>query len=154
MDIADGLHYLHDFRLLHGDLKCVCPQFLRGSLLLTRSHQANVLVDEKGRAKLADFGLSSIIYEAGSYQKFSLTATPQGTLRWMAPELHDPEDAGIGEDDALLTAASDVYAFAMVMLEVTRLICFCEPAQFLTYITALHRTSAILRMPHRRCCHC
>lgn len=100
MDIADGLHYLHDFRLVHGDLKC-----------------ANVLVDEKGRAKLADFGLSSIIYEAGSYQKFSLTATPQGTLRWMAPELHDPEDAGIGEDDALLTAASDVYAFSMVMLE-------------------------------------
>jgi len=60
---------------------------------------ANVLVDSKFRAKVADFGLS---------QKKRLGAT--GTPYWMAPELLRRESSA--------TAASDVYSFGIILYEV------------------------------------
>mmetsp|Transcript_62931 Transcript_62931/g.153219 ORF Transcript_62931/g.153219 Transcript_62931/m.153219 type:complete len:389 (-) Transcript_62931:854-2020(-) len=81
-DISQGCRFLHAADLVHGDLKA-----------------ANVLVDNKFRAKLADFGLS---------QKKNLGGT--GTPFWMAPELLRQETSN--------TSESDVYSFGMVLYEV------------------------------------
>ncbi|KAL7549758.1 hypothetical protein ACHAWF_013033 [Thalassiosira exigua] len=83
-DIAQGLRFLHAAtpQVIHGDLKA-----------------ANVLVDSKFRAKVADFGLS---------QKQKLGAT--GTPYWMAPELLRREGP--------CTASSDVYSFGVILYEV------------------------------------
>ncbi|KAH7920215.1 hypothetical protein BV22DRAFT_1098519 [Leucogyrophana mollusca] len=88
--IAKGMEYLHGQGVLHGDLKA-----------------ANVLVDETGRCVLSDFGQSEMKSEA---YRLSGTPLPRGTLRWQAPELL--------EGDNRLTAAVDVYAFAICCVEI------------------------------------
>jgi len=45
------------------------------------------------------------------------TSHNAGSIRWMAPELHNPEMFDLTE--LRRTAASDVYAFACVTLEVS-----------------------------------
>lgn len=81
-DIAQGVRFLHSGDVIHGDLKA-----------------ANILVDSRLRAKVADFGLS---------QKKRLGAT--GTPYWMAPELLRGESTN--------TTKSDVYAFGVILFEV------------------------------------
>ena len=83
-DISQGIRFLHaaNPQVIHGDLK-----------------SANILVDRKFRAKVADFGLS---------QKQSLGRT--GTPYWMAPELLRKE--------ANNTSASDIYSFGIILYEV------------------------------------
>ncbi|KAG6329145.1 hypothetical protein ID866_9944 [Astraeus odoratus] len=90
-DIARGLHYLHnheDGPIFHGDLK-----------------GPNVLVSGNRRALLTDFGFSAL-----TKSTFSLTInSPKGgSLPWMAPELLD---------DGKISAAGDVWAFGMTVLE-------------------------------------
>ena len=77
-DIARGARFLHaaDPKIIHGDLKA-----------------ANVLVDGRFRAKIADFGLSG--------KKKCLGAT--GTPYWMAPELLRRESGNSAESDVYLT---------------------------------------------------
>eukprot|EP00730_Choanoeca_flexa_P005201 TRINITY_DN11901_c0_g3_i3.p1 TRINITY_DN11901_c0_g3~~TRINITY_DN11901_c0_g3_i3.p1 ORF type:complete len:1077 (+),score=229.75 TRINITY_DN11901_c0_g3_i3:283-3513(+) len=85
-DIVSGMRFLHSGKppVIHADLK---------------SH--NVLVDNKHRAKVSDFGLATTKAQVGA-----------GTNFWMSPELL------MGEPGSL---ASDVYAFAIVLSEmVTR----------------------------------
>eukprot|EP00571_Detonula_confervacea_P002410 CAMPEP_0172315400 /NCGR_PEP_ID=MMETSP1058-20130122/25061_1 /TAXON_ID=83371 /ORGANISM="Detonula confervacea, Strain CCMP 353" /LENGTH=1336 /DNA_ID=CAMNT_0013029473 /DNA_START=176 /DNA_END=4186 /DNA_ORIENTATION=+ len=83
-DISSGARFLHaaDPKVIHGDLKA-----------------ANVLVDSRFRAKIADFGLSA--------KKKYLGAS--GTPYWMAPELLRRESSN--------TAASDVYSFGIILYE-------------------------------------
>jgi len=83
-DIARGARFLHaaDPKIIHGDLKA-----------------ANVLVDGRFRAKIADFGLSA--------KKKCLGAT--GTPYWMAPELLRRESGN--------SAESDVYSFGIILYE-------------------------------------
>ncbi|KAJ1548731.1 hypothetical protein HK405_016009, partial [Cladochytrium tenue] len=94
-EISQGMQYLHSRHVIHGDLKAV-----------------NVLVDEFGRACVADFGFATL-KKITSTRRTSSTGTAggsvAGTLRWMAPErlLGGP-----------LTQAVDVYAFAMTCFEV------------------------------------
>lgn len=78
--------------------------------------KANVLINDKHRACLSDFGLSSITHDARTASLITSSTALHGSIRWMAPELLHPEHAG--RDNGKPSAESDIYAFAMVMLEV------------------------------------
>ncbi|KAL0959682.1 hypothetical protein HGRIS_011380 [Hohenbuehelia grisea] len=95
LEIAQGLEYLHNENIVHGDL--------RG---------ANILVDSSWHARIADFGLS-VLSEATINN--SETSNSAGAARWMAPELHDPEAFDLPRHQK--TKASDVYAFGCTCLE-------------------------------------
>lgn len=67
--ICDALQFAHDEGIIHRDIK---PE--------------NILIDMKGRAKIADFGLAKLLGQ--DQPDFTLTGTNQimGTPRYMAPE--------------------------------------------------------------------
>lgn len=65
IDMASGLAFLHEERILHRDIKSL-----------------NVLLDESYRAKLADFGLAKVKTEVKPKSRQDI-----GTPAWMAPEL-------------------------------------------------------------------
>ncbi|KAF7296705.1 Kinase-like protein [Mycena chlorophos] len=92
-EIAQGLAFLHDQKVVHGDL--------RGS---------NILVDDDGHACLTDFGLT-VLSDATT----QTTQHGAGSVRWMAPETLNPTACGL--DKFVKTTASDIYAFACVCLE-------------------------------------
>ena len=75
----------------------------------------NILIDQDGHARLADFGLSTIMSDP-SYQLFSSTETGGGTQRWMSPELIRPQRFGLSNSRP--TISSDCYALGMVTYEV------------------------------------
>ncbi|KAF8145320.1 kinase-like domain-containing protein, partial [Mycena galopus ATCC 62051] len=93
-EIADGLQYLHSQKVVRGDL--------RG---------ANILISNEWSACLADFGLASFSDVTAST---TTSHNRAGSLRWMAPELIDPEKFG---QRFLRTPATDVYAFGCVCSE-------------------------------------
>ena len=71
--------------------------------------KSNILIDSGFSARIADFGLTSVLRN----HSLSMTITAPaglGTLRWMAPELF--------EDDPRPSKASDIYALGMVTYEV------------------------------------
>ncbi|KAG2088074.1 kinase-like domain-containing protein [Suillus discolor] len=91
--IAEGLQYLHDHNVIHGDLT-----------------NGNVLVAADGSPRLADFGISNIMVQ--SNPAFSYHT---GAVRWVAPELVDPpEDQPI----QCATKSTDIYALGGIMLQV------------------------------------
>jgi len=75
----------------------------------------NILIDQDGRARLADFGLLIIVSDS-TYHTSSSTPKSAGTTRWMSPELLDPDR--FGREDGRATKESDCYALGMVILEV------------------------------------
>ncbi|KAJ7833623.1 kinase-like domain-containing protein [Mycena olivaceomarginata] len=95
LDVALGLQYLHEQKVVHGDLK-----------------GANILVTPSQRACIADFGLSTIA-EAMTVRFTHTTATARGgTPRYQAPELIELGSAVRNH------YGSDVYAFACVCYEI------------------------------------
>ena len=74
--------------------------------------KANILIDETYHARLADFGLLTIISETTNLAVPSSSFRDGGTCRWMSPELVD--EFGVGRR----TEHSDCYAFGMVIYEV------------------------------------
>lgn len=74
----------------------------------------NILVDRAGCARLADFGLLTLMSDA-SYQLSSSSDVQGGTCRWMSPELIDPEKFGLERGRS--TKSSDCYALGMVIYE-------------------------------------
>ena len=78
--------------------------------------KANILIDDNGRARLADFGLLTIISNP-TYFTASSSVVTGGTTQWMSPELLHPEQFGL--DLSSPTKESDCYALGMVIYEVT-----------------------------------
>ncbi|KAM0875892.1 hypothetical protein ACQ4PT_036508 [Festuca glaucescens] len=90
---ARGLAYLHagcDRKILHCDVK---PE--------------NILLDERGGVKIADFGLAKLL----SPEQSGLFTTMRGTRGYLAPEWLT---------DAPVSDKADVYSFGMVLLEILR----------------------------------
>ncbi|KAJ7883532.1 kinase-like domain-containing protein [Mycena olivaceomarginata] len=93
--VTFGLHYLHENKIVHGDLKGL-----------------NILVTPSHRACIADFGLSAIA-EAMTVRFTHTTVTARGgTARYQAPELFE-----VG-NPAPIHYGSDVYAFSCVTYEI------------------------------------
>ena len=107
---------MHGQAMIHGDLKGVrlrTPAPL--PYLLTRFFKANILIDQTGRARLADFGLLTIVSDPTNPTASSSSAKG-GTTRWMSPELLDPDQFSV--KDSRPTKESDCYALGMVIYEV------------------------------------
>ena len=90
--VCDALQYAHEEGVVHRDIK---PE--------------NIMLDTKGRVKIADFGLAKLAY--GSGNDWTLTGTHQvmGTPRYMAPE----QMAGSRDVDH----RADIYSLAVVFYE-------------------------------------
>jgi predicted Ser/Thr protein kinase len=90
--ICDALQFAHDEGIVHRDIK---PE--------------NVLLDKRGRVKIADFGLAKLLGHAPG--DVSLTGTQQvmGTLRYMAPEQMEGTKA--------VDHRADIYSLGVVFYE-------------------------------------
>ena len=78
---------MHGYSILHRDLKSL-----------------NILLDDRLRARLADFGLAKVKQETSSQ-----STVAKGTVLWMAPELFKRR--------AEITAAADIWSLGMVLWE-------------------------------------
>ena len=78
-------------------------------------------MDSSNRARLADFGLAVVIDESAAG---SVNGT-RGTVRWMAPELMDPEKFGFTTECQirLPSKGTDIYALGMTIFEVRSFQC-------------------------------
>ncbi|KAK1221186.1 hypothetical protein PQX77_015998 [Marasmius sp. AFHP31] len=94
-DIASGLVYLHERRIVHGDLKGL-----------------NVLVTPDERACIGDFGLSRVADTHSLHLFASETGQTKGTARWLAPELLR------ATAPCPASRSSDLYAYACVCYEI------------------------------------
>jgi tRNA A-37 threonylcarbamoyl transferase component Bud32 len=89
--ICDALQYAHDEEVVHRDIK---PE--------------NILVDKRGRVKIADFGLAKLVGGAPAY---TLTGSHQvmGTPHYMAPEQM--------EKPSSVDHRADIYSLGVVFYE-------------------------------------
>ena len=85
-EVARGMDYLHKRRVVHRDLKA-----------------ANLLLDDAGCVKIADFGVARLLDAGGG-----VMTAETGTYRWMAPEIitHAPYDE-----------KADVYSYGILLWE-------------------------------------
>jgi serine/threonine protein kinase len=94
-DICRALQYAHDQGVLHRDIK---PE--------------NILLDARGRVKLADFGIAKLVREPGD-RRNDVTLTQSGsrlgTLHYMAPEqIETPSE---------VDHRADIYSLGVVFYE-------------------------------------
>ena len=73
-------------------------------------------MDQNSHARLADFGLLTILSDPADPSISSSVSTIGGTARWMSPELLDPDQ--FYPKDGRPTKESDCYALGMVVYEV------------------------------------
>ena len=69
--------------------------------------KGNILVDDSGRVRIADFGSATIAQDLDSTE--NTTSARGHTLRWTAPEILN---GGVASKEG------DIFSFAMVMIEV------------------------------------
>jgi predicted Ser/Thr protein kinase len=90
--ICDALQFAHDEGIVHRDIK---PE--------------NILIDKKGRVKIADFGLAKLLGHEQADHRLTATHQIMGTLRYMAPEQLE----GSHEVDH----RADIYSLGVVFYE-------------------------------------
>ena len=89
--------------------------YIHVTVLTSPPMKSNILIDEAGQARLADFGLLKIISDPAN--NLSSSSNSQGgTVRWMSPELIYPGQFGLEKSSP--TKPSDCYAFGMVIYEI------------------------------------
>ena len=117
--MATGLEYLHSRDIIHGDLKGVSGHTCSEVWSDLDYIKANILIDSRRLACLADFGLTMIIDES-TVGTTTGGRELRGTTRWMAPEMLLPEEYGFSDDcqTRLPSTSTDVYALGMTTLEV------------------------------------
>jgi len=96
MGATRGLMYIHSLGMAHGDLK-----------------GTSIVIDQNGHARLGDRGFLTLPSDMTDDLGSPVTG---GTVRWMSPELLDPERFNFKE--CRPTKQSDCYALGMVILEV------------------------------------
>ena len=111
-DVAKGLEYLHYRNIVHGDLKPVrsCPGFYFTVLTPYKDNVHVDVVDNTPRACIANFGIV-IFTGSNNFKSPPPTGRRSRSLRWSAPELLKEEYPTIN---------SDVFSFAMIIIEVRR----------------------------------
>ena len=72
------------------------------------------MIDDDGRPRIADFSLITLIPDRSTLRSSSFVGG--GTLRWMSPELLDPQNLNL--NDRRPTRKSDCYALGMVAYEI------------------------------------
>lgn len=118
--VAQGMAYLEAQNFVHGDLRAV-----------------NVLVGERNRLKIADFGLMQL-----QLQEFDKTGienaevTAKLPVKWMAPEVITTR---------LFSTKSDVWSFGILLYEM--LTCGRTPYPGMDKVTTLQRVQQGYRMP-------
>ena len=90
-----GLAYLHSKGQMHRDIKA-----------------GNILLTEKGSAKLADFGVSTQLSQATLMRKKTVIGTPY----WMAPEVILAED----EESSPYGLAADIWSMGITAIELAQ----------------------------------
>jgi predicted Ser/Thr protein kinase len=90
--ICEALQFAHDEGIVHRDIK---PE--------------NVLIDKRGRVKIADFGLAKLVGQEARDHFLTGTHQVMGTLRYMAPE----QMQGSREVDH----RADIYSLGVVFYE-------------------------------------
>ncbi len=89
---CDALQYAHDEGVVHRDIK---PE--------------NVLVDKKGRVKIADFGLAKLLGHESNDHSLTMSGMTLGTPRYMAPEQMDKPET--------VDHRADIYSLGVVFYE-------------------------------------
>ena len=102
--VCDALDYAHNEGVIHRDIK-----------------PANVMVDGRGRVKVADFGLARLTDPDADQMGHTMTGTVMGTPDYMAPE----QSRGMNVDHR-----ADIYSLGVMLYE---MLCrevpkgFCDP---------------------------
>ncbi|KAK3119796.1 hypothetical protein QOZ80_9AG0675330 [Eleusine coracana subsp. coracana] len=112
--ICEGLHYLHQQKIIHLDLKPanilldhdMVPKIADFGLskCFDDLKPANILLDHDMVPKIADFGLSKCFDEN---QTRAVTSNVFGSMGYMAPELYD----------GIITFKSDIYSLGIIIIE-------------------------------------
>ena len=90
--VCDALEYAHEEGVVHRDIK---PE--------------NLLIDKKGRVKIADFGLAKLLRREPLDLTLTLSGVALGTMRYMAPEQM--------EKPGTVDHRADIYSLGVVIYE-------------------------------------
>jgi len=92
-ELARGLAYLHEEKIVHRDIKSL-----------------NIVLDRDLHAKWCDFGLAVLKLHSTTTSKADAQVSVGGTIPWMAPEL-------FSRKSSTPSTASDMWALGMVFFE-------------------------------------
>lgn len=90
--VCDALQYAHEQGIVHRDIK---PE--------------NILIDSRGRVKIADFGLAKLLDPSSQNENLSHVGQRMGTAHYMAPEQ--------AQDATDVDHRADIYSLGVVFYE-------------------------------------